>query len=370
MSEKDLPQQDQPQPSVPPKPPAAAPAKPNRGGKGLAAVALLVAAVGVAVAGWGVWQLRTLTASHQRQSTQIESLSSQSQILKQTEQQLDARLAQFPQPQELEERRRLVAELQGDQQRLSQRIETVLGASRQDWRLAEAEHLLRLASLRLSALQDVTSAKALVEGADQILREQDDPAAFATREQLARTLAALGSVEQPDRTGLFLQLGALRDQAATLSALAPEFQAQGGAAPLPATEDGWLHWRRYWQKISGFFRVDFNPDANVRPLLAGQSLGQVRLALSLGLEQAQWGALNGQKAVYDQALDQALQVLTSSFNQDNVQARQLREQLVALKGKPVEVQTPDISASINALHAYLAQRHTPEPAAPREGGTP
>jgi uroporphyrin-3 C-methyltransferase len=79
-----------------------------------------------------------------------------------------------------------VAQLQGDQQRLSQRLETVLGESRKEWRLAEAEHLLRLATLRLSALQDITSAKALVEGADEILREQSDPGAFAAREQLAQ----------------------------------------------------------------------------------------------------------------------------------------------------------------------------------------
>lgn len=365
MSEKELPTEE-----LPTTPAAPADTRTHRPGKGLAAIALLVAAVGVAVAGWGVWQLHTLTASHQRQSSQIETLSAQSQILKQTEQQLDARLSQFPLPQELEERRRLVAELQGDQQRLSQRLETVLGASRQDWRLAEAEHLLRLASLRLAALQDINSAQALVEGADQILREQDDPAAFATREQLARALAALGSVAQPDRTGLFLQLGALREQAGALAVLAPEFQAQYPDAPPQAGDEGWLHWRQYWRKISGFFRVDFNPDANLRPLLAGQSLNQVRLALNLGLEQAQWGALNGQRAVYEKALDQTLDVLGTSFNPDNVQAKQLHEQLLALKAKPVEVQVPDLTTSIAALHAYLAQRHTPEPAAPNAGGTP
>jgi hypothetical protein len=66
----------------------------------------------------------------------------------------------------------------------------VLGASRKDWRLAEAEHLMRLASLRLSALQDINSAQALVQGADEILREQSDPGSYAAREQLAKSLAA------------------------------------------------------------------------------------------------------------------------------------------------------------------------------------
>ncbi|PVZ10414.1 MULTISPECIES: uroporphyrinogen-III C-methyltransferase [unclassified Pseudomonas] len=361
MSEKQLSEQQAPSSAEQ----TPVPAKPS-GGKGLAAFALLVAAVGVAVAGWGVWQLHTLTQSHQRQSSQIETLSIQSQTLKQSEQQLDQRLAQFPLPQELEERRQLVAQLQGDQQRISQRLETVLGSSRQGWRLAEAEHLLRLAALRLSALQDITSATALVEGADQILREQDDPAAFATREQLARSLAALNSVDQPDRTGLFLQLGALRDQAAQLSALAPAFQAQEQGQPVQAADDGWMHWRKYWQRISGFFRVDFNPDDNLRPLLAEQGLGQVRMALSLALEQAQWGALNGQQAVYQQAMKQAGDILGAAFNQENVQARNLSAQLAKLAKAPVQVQTPDLGPSIKALQAYLAQRQAPEPSTQRE----
>lgn len=62
--------------------------------------------------------------------SQVQTLDDQSQSLKQSQQQLAARLAQLPGADELEERRRLVAQLQGDQQRLSQRLETVLGASR------------------------------------------------------------------------------------------------------------------------------------------------------------------------------------------------------------------------------------------------
>ena len=219
----------------------------------------------------------------------------------------------MPAADELEDRRRLVAQLQGDQQRLNQRLETVLGASRKDWRLAEAEHLLRLASLRLSALQDISSAQALVQGADEILREQNDPGAFAAREQLAKSLAALRSTEQPDRTGLFLQLGALRDQVVELSAPGAGVSAtEPSRGRLTADGDGASRWAQWWDEISQYIRIDFNADKNIRPLLAGQSLTQVRLALSLALEQAQWAALNGQAAVYTQALAEARNVLRAT----------------------------------------------------------
>jgi len=339
----------------------------ERAGHGLAILALLVAAAGVGVGGWAVWQLRHLDAGQRQQATQVDSLAANNRTLADQARSLDERLSRLPAADELEERRRLLAQVQNDQQRLGQRLETVLGASRQDWRLAEAEHLVRLASLRLSALQDVNSARALVQGADDILREQDDPNAFAAREQLARSLAALQATEQPDRTGLFLQLGALREHAATLSALAPQFEADREAANA-AGDDSTLHWRLWWARISSFFRIDLNPDANVRPLLAGQSLSQVRLALSLALEQAQWAALNGEQAVYTQALGQAKEVLATNFNQDNTQSRLLLERIEALTGSRITVATPDLANSLAALQAYMARRHQPTGNAQGEQG--
>jgi uroporphyrin-3 C-methyltransferase len=334
------------------------PAAEQRRGNGLAIIALLLGAAGVAVGGWGVWQVRHLQANNQQQLSQVQALNDQAQNLKLNEERLSARLAQLPPADELEARSRLVIQLQGDQQRLNQRLETVLGASRKDWRLAEAEHLLRLASLRLSALQDISSAQALVQGADEILREQNDPGSFAAREQVAKTLITLRSTEQPDRTGLFLRLGALRDQVASLTELAPEYKDRGDSLlGLTADGDGASRWAQWWDQISRYIRIDFNADKNVRPLLAGQSLSQVRLALSLALEQAQWAALNGQPAVYSQVLDEARDILKGNFNPDNAQSKVMLEQVAELSVQPVTVVTPDMTGTLSAVQGYLERRN-------------
>lgn len=362
MSETALPKNDsRPVPDAPVDTPldeALPPAAEPRRGNGLAIVAILLGAAGIAVGGWGVWQVRHLQATNQQQLSQVQALSDEAQSLKLNEQRLSARLEQLPGADVLEERSRLVIQLQGDQQRLNQRLETVLGASRKDWRLAEAEHLLRLASLRLSALQDISSAQALVEGADEILREQNDPGSFAAREQVAKTLVALRSTEQPDRTGLFLRLGALRDQVISLTELAPEYKGRGESLlGLTADGDGASRWAQWWDQISRYIRIDFNADKNVRPLLAGQSLSQVRLALSLALEQAQWAALNGQAAVYSQALDEARDVLKGNFNPDNPQSKVMLEQVAELSTQPVTVVTPDLTGTLSAVQGYLQRRN-------------
>ena len=135
MSETVLPKESvQPAPQAPAQKPDT---RSERRGNGLAVVALLLGAAGVAVGGWGVWQVRHLQVTTEQQLSEVPALAAQTLSIKQGEQQLLTRLNQLPSASELDNQRQLVVQLQGDQQRLNQRLETVLGESRKDWRLAE-----------------------------------------------------------------------------------------------------------------------------------------------------------------------------------------------------------------------------------------
>ncbi|WAB94319.1 uroporphyrinogen-III C-methyltransferase [Pseudomonas citronellolis] len=370
MSEAVTPQDTPQDTPVEPTPPA-----PARSGNGLALLALLVGVAGLGVGGWGLWQTQQLQARDQARAQQLEEARGEAQSLLNHNSALDKRLDALPSADELEARRRLVVELQGDQQQLAQQFKQVLGQSRQQWRLAEAEHLMRLASLRLSALQDIDSATQLVQGADDILRAQNDPGAFAARAQLAKSLEVLRSLPQPDRTGLFLQLGALREQAAQLQPLEPSFKEGPGKASTTAWGDGSSTLDQWWERISRYVRIDFNAGQDVRPLLSGQQLTRVRLALSLALEQAQWAALNGRQEVYQQALKQARQILGDFFNADLADSRALGLRIDELAQQPVAVQVPDLTPALGALQAYVVRRdqaaldQQQAPAAPQAEGS-
>lgn len=337
----------------------------RRTGTGLAGLALLIALLAAGAGGWSAWQLHQQNQQQDRQQADWQQLQAQwqrsqetsEQRLTQAEQRLQARLGELPSVAQLDEQRQLLMSVQGDQQQLASSLNQLLGASREDWRLAEAEHLLRLAMLRLSALQDVASATALVQGADDILRAQDDPLAFAARGELIKALEALRALPQPDRNGLFLQLAALREQAERLTRLAPEFRPDD--APIASAETTQPAWQRWWHTLSKFVRIDVNADQNIRPLLAGQSLSQVRLALALALEQAQWGALNARAPVYSSALGQADDVLKNYFDVDNPAVQSLRQRIAALAEQAVEVETPELRPALLSLQAYVQQRQTP-----------
>lgn len=342
-----------------------APAKPAHqgGGKALPLLALLCGVAGIAVAGYSVWQVQQFAARDAQRAQALQTADAQAQRLAEADRQLASRLTpleQLPSPAELDEQRRLLAALQSDQQRLSGRVEQVLGASREEWRLAEAEHLLRMAMLRLSAMQDVKSAEMLVHEADLILQKQDDPAAYATRQKLLEGLEGLRSLPDLDRTGLFLQLGALRGQTSRLSALAPEF-INGESLPGDAVQS---RWQRWLDELMRYVRIDFDAGTNVKPLLAGQSLAQVQLALSLAIEQAQWAVLNGNTEVYQQSLEQARSMLQDHFSEDNGDARGLRQRIEALAGRQVAVALPDLAPALKALQVYVQKRETPDSSEP------
>ena len=335
-------------------------AKSSSSGKGIAVLALLFGLGGLGTGVWSVMQIQASDDQSVQQQQQLSSMRAQTTDLTEREQQLSRTLAQMPSADQLQKGRELLASVQAEQQQLSQRLESILGASRQDWRLAEAEHLLRMASLRLSALHDTNSARFLLQAADHILLEQNDPAAFAAREQLARSIAALKSSGTLDRTGLFVQLGALHQQASELTHLAPEFiQGQGQQSDV-ARGDGPGRWAQWWEQISRYFRVDFNASEQVQPLLAGQSLTQVRLALGLALEQAQWAALNGATEVYQQALKQALSILDAHFSAKDPNVSGLRAQISELSEQKVSQEMPDLNAALITLEAYIDTRSTPQ----------
>lgn len=339
------------------------PSKPTKSassGKGLAVLALLCSIGALGAGGWSVWHIQNTESLSAQQQKNLSAIQTQISDLTQREQQLTSKIAQMPTTNQLQQGRDLFANVQAEQQLLAQRLETILGASRQDWRLAEAEHLLRMASLRLSALHDTNSARFLLEAADHILMEQDDPAAFAAREQLAHSIVALKSSGSLDRTGLFVQLGALYQQANQLTHLAPEFTRGQGQQAEVASGDGAGRWAQWWEQISRYLRVDFNASEQVQPLLAGQSLTQVRLALGLALEQAQWAALNGASEVYQQALQQALSILNAHFSAKDPSANTLREQISSLHEQKVTQQMPNLNAALSTLQAYINTRSAPQ----------
>ena len=268
--------------------------------------------------------------------------------------------------QPIEELRSLQDQIDGLQLALNsqqERIRELSTTSREDWLLAEAEYLLRLANQRVLTERQGTNALSLMESADAILRELDDPDLFAVRKVLANDITRLRVTGTVDREGVFLKLEALINAIPLLNL--PTVQPE--AVQLDAPVDNSLAWydkmaARAWRalkKLSGVVRVE-KVELAAGPLLLPSEQQLLRLNLRQALEQAQLALMREEQVVYATSLQRATALLSQHFMVDAASSS-AKEELAALAGIEVSKELPTLSPSIKALRDYIALWHNRYP---------
>ncbi|BAW81185.1 hypothetical conserved protein [Candidatus Nitrosoglobus terrae] len=79
----------------------------------------------------------------------------------------------------------------------------------EDWDIAEAAYLLRIANERLHLEEDVKTAITALQMADQIIHHASDPALISVRATLTEEINALKAIPIPDIDGMVLSLNSL-----------------------------------------------------------------------------------------------------------------------------------------------------------------
>lgn len=248
-----------------------------------------------------------------------------------------------------------------------QRLQALSTTTREDWLLAEAEYLLRLASQRILTERETRNALSLMASADAILKEIDDPGLFGVRRAVAADITGLKVAGVVDREGLYLQVDAL-------IALIPDLEVPLVDQPEePAVDEVERSWSekladnavQALRKLSGIVRVE-RTDVPSGPRLLPSEQALLRLNLRLALEQAQQALLREEQAIYTRSLEKAREFLTEHFL-DDAEARVLVEEIDALLEQTVVQPLPTVNSSIRALSDYIDLWHDQYPA---PGGEP
>ncbi|MDX5297665.1 MAG: uroporphyrinogen-III C-methyltransferase [Gammaproteobacteria bacterium] len=245
---------------------------------------------------------------------------------------------------------------------------------RTDWLLAEAEYLLRIANQRLQSEQDFTGTLGILESADKVLSETDDPGVYPVREQIAREILALRNIQPVDRTGLFLRLEALIEQASELAdgQLAvdiPEgtdlLESNTPSSEPAADTSPWQRLRATLKNVVVIRRLD----EPFRPMLSPEQSAYARLNLQLTLEQAELALLRGNAALYQRTLQKARTLLNTWYDARQRQVMTLRDQIDELANQDIQPVLPDISRSLLLLKARIQGRNE-APIQVEQGGQP
>jgi len=255
------------------------------------------------------------------------------------------------------------AEIATLQERLSDAIKQVEAGrdrSESDWRLAEAEYLLRLANQRILMENRAEGALALLRSTDTILKELDDVSLYPLRQNLASDISKLESVPSLDIEGTYLRIAALIERSKDLPTLTLEQQRQ-----LPELIDKVMTEQtdaQTQQNITSSFAKAMNKlesliviqrhDQPVEPILSPDQGHYLRQNIQMLLEQAQLALLRQQQSVFTTSLSRAQSLLIQYFDQDNYTTRTLIQSLAELTALNVSPTIPDISGSLKALQQH------------------
>ncbi len=229
-------------------------------------------------------------------------------------------------------------------------------SDRQQWLVAETQYLLRLANQRIMMAGDVEAARALLVSADEIARQLESIDYLPLRSAVADDLAALRSVRNIDKEGLYLRLSALIHQIDRLKAFEmpkpPQLEKKEKADTLKERlQQGY---DAALAKVSRYVQVR-RRDVPYTALMDPQWEGLVRQNLRMLLEQAQMALLMGNQALYEDSLKRAGHWVVEFFDADKQAATAMAEGITALQGETVSVELPDVSGSLRALNEVIAK---------------
>ncbi len=370
----------------------------GKSGRALAGLALLLALIAlglVLAAGWygyqqwqglqtqlaaasdqggsaasGVQQLRAeldkLQGSQQQQADALDKLTRTTDDATQAVAGIESAFTE--QQQLMSSERALLDERETQLRTLVNNLHERVGRSGTQWLIAEADYLIKLADHRLRLAHDPATARAALEQADDRLRATGDPSWAGVREQLARDIAKLDTLDQPDITGLWARLGALMDQVPELSLNDDPRRVTRGDAPqlsLNESAEQERTWRTLlsdlWDGIKNAVRIRRH-DEPVTAMLPPEQSYFLYENLRLTLQQARLALVQGRDDMFEQSLQDARDQLGTHFQADAV-GRGLDAALAKLAATPISVDLPDLTDSLRVMQARRALLES-QPAAP------
>ena len=244
-------------------------------------------------------------------------------------------------------------------------IQGISTGVRDAWLLAEAEYYMQIANAQLQLAGNPHLARLALLQADDRIRQLANPALTNVRRVLAEELQALEFINRPDIQGVTLTLASL---ARIVDSLPLQLEIE-----LPADERPDIR-----AELSGMDRAMASlrstvsdvvsvrrTDEGVRPLIAPESAYFLRANLSLQLQIARLALLRGERAAFQQSLDDTDRWLGEYYDTDSARVKTARQTIAEVRDSLFDIEMPDISESLRLLRQFNSlSTNTQETAAP------
>ncbi|KYN25593.1 heme biosynthesis operon protein HemX [Vibrio cidicii] len=327
----------------------------KRGNK-LSIIAIVIALLGTGGLAYQMqqqsshYQAQIAALQNQLQQTQSSLTQQMNQVKTETMQQASSTLHKA----EVE-----LAQQQKSIESLQLAMADVKGRRPNDWLLAEADYLVKLAGRKLFLERDATSATHLMESADQRIATLNDPSLVPLRKAMASDITKLKTIPIIDRDGLVLRLTALQqqvDQLPLANAILPEAKA---VEKTEVSEDI-SNWQDNLLTSLKDFSENFitfrTRDGNVIPLLSPEQHFYLKENIKAKLETAIKAVYLEQGELYTIALTTAESWSESFFNPDDNAVKEFNRSLKQLSQQNVQVAYPVKLDTQNQLADVIRER--------------
>ncbi|MBV1911721.1 MAG: uroporphyrinogen-III C-methyltransferase [Kangiellaceae bacterium] len=230
-----------------------------------------------------------------------------------------------------------------------ERLKELSGRQKQDWMLAEASYLIKLAQLQLTLQKDKTTAIQLLRTADSRIIEMADDNLLPIRQGIAKDLSDLSLILEPDVIGLSYSIDVIGKQIPNLEIAAFQFDPLEQQHNEPLVEEQQeFDLGKIYDKFLKDFVVIKDHGEPVRPLMTADQRGNLNSNIQLALQQAQIAVAQGNEQLYRLNIENAI-LWTSEFFKKDESALKIVEQLNQIKSQPIKVNYPNSLNAKNAL---------------------
>jgi uroporphyrin-3 C-methyltransferase len=238
-------------------------------------------------------------------------------------------------------------------------IADVKGRRPNDWLLAEADYLVKMAGRKLWLEHDVVSATRLMENADQRISALNDPSLTPLRRAMADDIATLKAIPLIDRDGLVLKLNSLEQQINKLplaSAVLPEAEAVEQKKVSTNINDWQSNLMQSLDNFAGHFITYRVREGNVIPLLSPEQHFYLKENIKGKLLLASKALYREQSEVYVTSLESAKLWSSQYFQQDDPAVKSFMAQLDSLTKFKVDVRYPQKMKTQALLSDFISER--------------
>ena len=234
-----------------------------------------------------------------------------------------------------------------------------------EWILAEALYLSRLATQRLLIERSSESAIALLLEADKLLLKFDDANLVHIRNALSKEIASLRTLNKIDAQGIIFELNAISEEVNKLSILnllatqkdTSKTDNKGEVENLENKEQLSLgnFFRNFGEQLEDAIKVR-RFDSDIRPLITEHELSVVRHNIDLHFQQAIYSVMREEKDLFELSLKNIVADLKNYFHM-NPKSSNLLQRIQQISLISIEQTLPKIGYSSELLNSYISARN-------------